>query len=90
MVAPNARVRRSIGIVAQNAWCKFEKFRSKIATSKSSPRCEKRGAHRTQAFRRGRVAKKGVGSDVRIVKKHDAQGRQIYRIVAALWKYEGF
>ena len=35
LVAPNSLVRRTIGIVAQNAWCKLEKFRSRITLAKS-------------------------------------------------------
>ena len=43
VVAQNPLVRRTIGIVAQNTWCKFEKFRSRIALAES---CSHRGKSR--------------------------------------------
>ena len=42
LVTPNSLVRRTIGIVAQNAWCKFEKFRSRITLAKSCSHVGKR------------------------------------------------
>ena len=45
LAAPDPLVRRTIGIVAQNVWCKLENFRSRITLAESSSRWGKRKGH---------------------------------------------
>ena len=48
LAGPKSHVRRTIGIIAPDAPCKSQKFRSRIALSKSSPGWEKK-TNRIQA-----------------------------------------